>query len=507
MVSGEMNDHPIIGRQLFDVITSGMYDNPLMIFREYIQNAVDSIDLGIEQGTITLSDAIIEIELNGQDRSITVMDHGIGLSKIDAHHNLRNLGCSSKEGTLQRGFRGIGRLGGLAYCDELVFETRSHSDEMVTVVTWDRIAFEKLTADNGAFVSLLETIERVSHVSSRVAEKCEPPHFFKVTLKNVHRFHSDVLMNVKAVYGYLSQVAPVTYDHQSFQFAGLIESNYSKLLDYRCYKITVNGREIKRPYSDVFNVSSEKADKISDIEFFTFLGFDETPIALGWYARTNFLASLPAFLNCRGIRVRQGNLEIGNEHFLDEAFTERRFSGWQIGEIHILNNKLRPNARRDGFEQSSHYERFLEQAHLLGRHLSGLCRKSSSERTIKVRVEITLQRLEQLFAAPTTYIDEEHYEQALEYARKSLKQIETSANNGAPKVLHERYSSLVKLVEERLRKPVYLDKILDGRRLRKLNKKALLTHVAKTIVTSSSNTSTANELLQKIILPFIARSV
>ena len=29
----EIDQHPVIGRQLFDVVTSGMYDNPLMIFR------------------------------------------------------------------------------------------------------------------------------------------------------------------------------------------------------------------------------------------------------------------------------------------------------------------------------------------------------------------------------------------------------------------------------------------------------------------------------------------
>ena len=33
-----------IGKKLLETITSGMYSNPHMIIREYIQNAVDSID-------------------------------------------------------------------------------------------------------------------------------------------------------------------------------------------------------------------------------------------------------------------------------------------------------------------------------------------------------------------------------------------------------------------------------------------------------------------------------
>src|ERR1043166_4604234 len=108
----EIDKHPVIGRQLFDVITSGMYDNPLMIFREYVQNSVDSIDIGIQCDFLTVDNAQIQINLYGFDRTITISDNGPGLPNDSAHTILRSLGCSPKEGTSQRGFRGIGRLGG-----------------------------------------------------------------------------------------------------------------------------------------------------------------------------------------------------------------------------------------------------------------------------------------------------------------------------------------------------------------------------------------------------------
>ena len=501
----QIEQHPIIGRQLFDVITSGMYDNPLMIFREYIQNAVDSIDLGVEQGAMTLEQSNISIQLQGQDRTITVMDNGVGLSNKDAHIILRSLGCSPKEGTSQRGFRGIGRLGGLAYCDELTFETRSSASEQVAIINWDRNEFEKLSQDTSKFVSLLETIEKVSTESFRDATQDEPDHFFRVTLKNVQRFHSDVLMHVKTVSDYLSQVAPVGYDHEKLLFAPLLEENFAKSSDFRCYNITVNGRTVKRPYADKFPVSTTITESINDIEFFTFTGVDNEPIALGWYAKTNFQASLPAGLNCRGIRVRQGNIEVGNERFLDDLFTERRFSSWQVGEIHILNSRLKPNARRDGFEQSPEFERFLEQASLLGRHLSSLCRKSSVDRTAKIRVESTLNKLEQIFANPITYLDEEHYDQALQDANKSLQLIEKAATNGVSENLKQRYFEVKDSVEGKKHKPVYLEKTLDGRRLRKFDQKSLLKHVAKVVMTSYGTSSSAEEILQEIFLPFTVK--
>jgi molecular chaperone HtpG len=147
-VVSEIDHKPIIGRQIFDIVTSGMYDNPLMIYREYIQNSVDSIDLAIEKGLIVQESTRIFISLNGNDRSITIEDNGQGLSNDTAHSILTNIGCSPKEGTGQRGFRGIGRLGGLAYCDELVFETRSLNDELVSVIRWSRDEFDAITTDS-----------------------------------------------------------------------------------------------------------------------------------------------------------------------------------------------------------------------------------------------------------------------------------------------------------------------------------------------------------------------
>ncbi|HRT84862.1 MAG TPA: ATP-binding protein [Bacteroidales bacterium] len=498
----KIEDQPIIGRQLFDVITSGMYDNPLMIFREYIQNAVDSIDLGVSQGFLSLEESEISIQLQGQYRTITIQDNGLGLSNENAHIVLRSLGCSPKEGTSQRGFRGIGRLGGLAYCDELIFETRSSEVEPVAVITWDKRFFEKIVKETDRYVSLHETVENVSRSSLRPAEISDPARFFRVIMKNVQRFHTDVLMNVKTVCDYLAQVAPVAYDNDKFRFTPLLVEHLSASLEYRCYNITVNGYQVKRPYTDTLKISTNINETINDVELFTFNDFDNNPIAVGWYAKTNFIASLPNNLNSRGIRVRQGNIEIGDEHFLDDHFTERRFASWQIGEIHVLNNRLKPNARRDGFEQTADFERFLEQASLLGRHLSYLCRKSSNHRIAVVRVESVLQKIGQLFANHITYLNEEHYELAKEQALKVLLQIEKVAMNGVPEDMKKRYTDLKETVEGKNHKPVYLESILDGRRLRKFDQKTLLTHVAKIIISSYEKSASAEDILQEIFTPF-----
>ena len=46
-----MNE-PIAGKFLLEILTKGMYSNPMHIYREYIQNASDSIAKAIAEGVI-----------------------------------------------------------------------------------------------------------------------------------------------------------------------------------------------------------------------------------------------------------------------------------------------------------------------------------------------------------------------------------------------------------------------------------------------------------------------
>ena len=479
-----------------------MYDNPLMIYREYIQNSVDSIDLAIENGLISSEAAKISIVLNGQERSIVIEDNGKGLCNNFAHGILTNLGCSPKEGTNQRGFRGIGRLGGLAYCDELIFETRSAGDELVSVVRWNRKEFDAIATDSQKKITLSEMIQAVASLDYEEPSENTPAHFFRVTLRKVHRFHSDMLMSLKTVNDYLAHSAPVPYNKQVFSHAEAIESYLADVNDYRCYQIWVNNRQIFRPYADEVKLSTNNSDYIQDIEYIQFKGADSEIIAFGWYAKTSFLATLPAALNIKGIRIRQGNIEVGGEHFLDDKFSEPRFSGWQIGEIHVVNNAMKPNARRDGFEHTSNFEKFLEHLHLLGRHLSSLCRKFSNTRIASSRIEGSLIQLEKLFSNPLTYIDDEHHKQAVDDAKAILEGVEKVSMKGISENLMNRLEIIRDKMERFDHKPVLLEHVLDGRKLKSFDRKGLLKHVAKTIIDNYSTSKSPEDILQQIFADF-----
>ena len=43
------NYNPAVGKNVLETLTTGMYDDARFIFREYIQNAADQIDLAVEE--------------------------------------------------------------------------------------------------------------------------------------------------------------------------------------------------------------------------------------------------------------------------------------------------------------------------------------------------------------------------------------------------------------------------------------------------------------------------
>ena len=110
---------PIAGKFLLEILTRGMYSNPMHVYREYIQNSSDSIDKAILEGILSPSEATIHIDINEKTKTVIIRDNGTGIPEQVAQVTLLNVGASDKDGISERGFRGIGRLAGLEYADEV----------------------------------------------------------------------------------------------------------------------------------------------------------------------------------------------------------------------------------------------------------------------------------------------------------------------------------------------------------------------------------------------------
>src|SRR5581483_4685838 len=77
--------------------------------------------------------------------------------------------------------------------------------------------------------------------------------------------------------------------------------------------------------------------------------------AFGWILDHSYLGAIPRRSGMGGIRLRTGNIQVGDEGILGHLFAEPRFATWAIGDIHVESKYILPNARRDEFEASVPY--------------------------------------------------------------------------------------------------------------------------------------------------------
>src|SRR3546814_860847 len=118
-------DNVVIGRDVLELISSAMYIDPMTIYREYVQNATDAIDDAKRKGLLKTDEpGRVDIAVDHASRSVRIRDNGCGVAWREFARKLTALGASTKRGTQARGFRGVGRLAGLGYAQELIFRSR-----------------------------------------------------------------------------------------------------------------------------------------------------------------------------------------------------------------------------------------------------------------------------------------------------------------------------------------------------------------------------------------------
>lgn len=333
------------GKYVLDSLSTGMYSDPLMVIREYIQNSTDSIDL-IKEAKYK---PLINITIDGRKRSIEIFDNGIGIPSRKVRNTLLNIGASEKRNGSARGFRGIGRLGGLSYCDRLIFTTKSKGEKTSTSCVWDSKLLQQLVNSKNDIdtYSLIDKATNVKRIKYQGAPK---DHFFKIQMLNIYDSRND-LLNVPVIRSYLSQVAPVPF-HPDFNFGKEIDLELSKhSRSYRTYDIFLNNEQIFKPYRTTIELTKESKDKLEGIEFYE-LQNEADLLAFGWIGKSKLLGTVSPISGIDGVRLRCGNILIGNKDNLSNLFREPRFNHYLVGELHSIDKNLIPNSRRDDFEDS-----------------------------------------------------------------------------------------------------------------------------------------------------------
>lgn len=91
-------DSIIFGANILENITTGMYKDSKVSYREYIQNACDQIDKAVEIGLLSdRKDGEINIWLMPEDRTISIEDNATGIPQHLFEPTLANIADSDKK--------------------------------------------------------------------------------------------------------------------------------------------------------------------------------------------------------------------------------------------------------------------------------------------------------------------------------------------------------------------------------------------------------------------------
>jgi len=254
-----------------------------------------------------------------------------------------------------------------------------------------------------------------------------PPHFFEVELLKVPRVRNDVLMNPDEIRSYLSQVAPIPFA-PTFPFKEKLDGFLKQHGVEPGIDIYMQGEQspLHRPFDDTFKINDKIADRFIDVELVELPGIEGQTDAVGYVLHHSYFGALPRSVGIAGLRLRSGNIQVGGPGIVEGLFTEQRFNGWCVGEIHVLSNQVVPNGRRDDFEVNAHYQNMHGHLSALAARISKRCRDNSIARNRLREANLIYQdmreRLQLIREAETPPLVRQYFR---ENVLSSIKRLET----------------------------------------------------------------------------------
>ncbi|TIS13850.1 MAG: molecular chaperone Hsp90, partial [Mesorhizobium sp.] len=128
-------------------------------------------------------------------------------------------------------------------------------------------------------------------------------------------------------------------------------------LDLGLLDIRVNDGEepVYRPHRDSFDLDDKQSVNFDSMSVVEVPGMEGDVAAVAWVLHHEYEGALPTGALVKGLRLRAGNIQVGDHALLEDLFPEPRFNAWSVGEVHVIDRRIVPNGRRDHFEQNAHF--------------------------------------------------------------------------------------------------------------------------------------------------------
>ncbi len=337
-----------VGALLLDSIARGLYSK-LEVFREYVQNAVDSY-ADFQSLTGLTADNTVQVWIDADNTTLHIRDGGVGMDWSDVN-TAKSIAVSPK---LLRandfvGFRGLGIWSGLSACEQLV---------MTTTKVGNPCRF-RLTIDCKDIVEHLEdpvSIDELLMGRFRIEQSDydQNDHFTHVKLVNVHKNSYGDLLNKSAIIRFSEQYLPVPFD-PAWDFTETLVPYLKPYPWTTTYPLTINGEPVYRRFPSKVDIKKPEIQPIVDRH--------GRQVAVGWWCETNRrgttkrLDSNPKEGLTPNFTVRVKNFAIGQRGlYSDQDVPDKDNLDWFVGEIYVTDTNIRPDTKRTHFQPSPRYD-------------------------------------------------------------------------------------------------------------------------------------------------------
>lgn len=340
-----------VKKGLIGLLMFTLYSDEKTIYREYVQNALDSINSAIEQGILAQTkDGIVNIIIDAHKKRIVIKDNGTGISADNAIRILLDISATNKDGVNQAGQFGIGRLVGGGYCHELIFRTTAKGESIGTQVLFDVDKIWRMVKEDSTDYLASHVIDVCTRKEHFKAPDYE--HYFEVILNGVKDDSAPALLDHEEVINYLNAVAPVGYKSAFYNvliYKSTKDNPKFKTLHENLEKVQlfVGKTPIQKQYD--LSIHGTK-DEIKNLEYFVIEDDRFGELGWGWFALTKFTIQIPKEDKLACIRLRKHNIQIGDYNQLSGNlyWKEERSNSYFYGEFFVTHPNIVPNAARDG---------------------------------------------------------------------------------------------------------------------------------------------------------------
>lgn len=257
-----------VGASILNIITESLYDKPIVIFREYIQNSADSLKSKCKSSNA----CSLFSSVWSTDNDLFFLDNGTGINPDDFLSKMQSIAFSGKDKETSIGYKGIGRLSGISYCKKLRF---------INIIDFNKELFQEYEIDcvlynniqksqkynETSFVSLMSQIgtlktnvsseEVKQFINNRIPDKSAIESGFLVILEDISSV-LRIVINDKNFENSLCWLLPVPFKKELLNTGNPTDELFewlssepsidgSNIIAAQSYTIYFNGKQLYRP--------------------------------------------------------------------------------------------------------------------------------------------------------------------------------------------------------------------------------------------------------------------